>query len=79
MGLDGRTASLKARDYLVTMHGVYSIWEFHVEEVEFNEQTKTWVIICSFLPAMLAPQRLKYEVQITDEGDLRSAKKIKTA
>lgn len=79
MGLDGRTASLKARDYLVTMHGNFSVWNFQVEEVEFNEQTKIWIITCSFSPGMFDPQRLNYEVQITDEGDLRSAKKIKTA
>lgn len=79
MGLDGRTASLKARDYLVTMHGNFGVWNFQVEEVEFNEQTKTWIITCSFSPGMLDLQRLNYEIQITDEGNLRSAKKIKTA
>ncbi|MDD5126495.1 MAG: hypothetical protein PHR43_00090 [Dehalococcoidales bacterium] len=77
MNMDGRAASLKAREYLVELNGSYNIWNFQVENVEYNEQNKTWAVQCSFTPNMFVTERLKYEIIVSDTGSIKSAKKVK--
>jgi len=75
MPLDGKTASLTARDYLVTLHGSYNVWNFQVEKAEYEEKSKAWIIECSISPNMFTSERLVYEISISDDGNIKSANK----
>ena len=76
MTLDGRTASLKAKEYLIEMHGPYGIWGFQVESVEYNLAGAAWRVECSFATSMLVTDRLRYEIIISEDDTINSVKKV---
>lgn len=59
--LDGRAASLKAREYFEEVHGTYNVLGFAVEEVTYHDANKTWEINCNFFPGLVS-YKLRYKV-----------------
>lgn len=76
MTIDGRTATKNAKTYFEETHGTYMVWEFQVEKLEYDETNKLWILGCSFITKPGSVIRLRYEVRISDEGNILGTKKI---
>lgn len=74
--MDGREATQKVKDYFVETNGLWGVIAFAVENVEFDQASGNWIIECSFLPAMMAPEKYFYKVIVSDNGNIEKVEKV---
>lgn len=77
--MGGLKATRAVRDYFSQVHGEWGVLLFQVEQVSFVEESKQWVIQCSFWPAPGAPARVVYGVRVSEQGEIVKVEKSATA
>jgi len=73
---DGRIASLKVKEYFEELHGTYGVLNFNVEDVEYDEKSKVWYVVCNFYPNLFAAYKLRYKVTIDNKGRIFNVQQL---
>ncbi len=75
MSIDGREATLSARDYFIETSGQYSVLGFAVEEVTYDDNVHKWTVKCSYFPGFVSFKEY-YQVDVDDDGKILKVSKI---
>ncbi len=73
--IGGLEATKAVRDYFFQMHGEWGVLGFQVEQASFVEESKQWIIRCSFWPVLGVPARTVYEVRVSEQGEIVKVEK----
>lgn len=74
--IDGRQATIIAREYFTSAHGAFAVWNFEVEEVKHTEKNGVWSVTCGFHPTMFAVKKSRYTVLVSDDEQIRDVTKL---
>lgn len=74
--IDGREATLKARQYFVETHGSNAVIAFEVKDVVYDEKDLTWKVSCGFFSSYMSLIKSFYDVTVDSKGRIMKVTKI---
>ena len=72
--IDGREATLQARQYFEETLGQFGVFSFEVKSVKLDQEESLWAIMCSFERG-ISGERIHYQVYVREAGGIDSVTK----